>query len=143
MPRVRRDEVGGKTWECWPLKGQRRGSSDKMFILFFKGMKIKARFVLSPLELIAGTLGSGCQGSGIPGLLLAPIVICSWLSLCPPWSWALESQGNASLNLEGSRSVPVWPLRPGKLSSEGIVYVRDSSHRHGPIPASLSHGSPQ
>lgn len=33
---VRRDEVGGKTWECWPLKGQRRGSSDKMFILFSK-----------------------------------------------------------------------------------------------------------
>ena len=41
-----------------------------MFILFLKGMKIKAQFVLSPRELIPGTLGSGCQGSEIPGLLL-------------------------------------------------------------------------
>ena len=62
--------MGGKTLECWPLKGQRRGGSGKMFSLFLKGMKIKARFVLSPVELIPGKLGSGCQGSELSGLFL-------------------------------------------------------------------------
>ena len=127
------------------MKGQRRGGSGKMFSLFLKGMKIKARFVLSPVELIPGRLGSGCQGSELSALFLVCGSYCD-LPLDRSVS-ALELgarvPANASLNLEGSGSIPVWGLRPGKLSSEGIVYVRDCSHRRGPIPADLSHGPPQ
>lgn len=48
-----------------------------------------------PLELIAGTLGSGCQGSGIPGLLLAlcDLQLRKPLCLLEP---GVESQGTFS-----------------------------------------------